>query len=146
MHKHERRSSMIGEIVTAYSELQARFDAFIAEWHDTDKKVGVKAEKLPRSGNHLNLRLFDGADASVLFSMVINQNGDPWGKITFMAGATEIYAIYFDTRGYLHDKPQRNGDTMPPPLLSHPYQQNIIVAKFMEAYLETFREGRGGNK
>ena len=135
MHKHERRSSMIGEIVTAYSELQARFDAFIAEWHDTDKKVGVKAEKLPRSGNHLNLRLFDGADASVLFSMVINQTG-----------ATEIYAIYFDTRGYLHDKPQRNGDTMPPPLLSHPYQQNIIVAKFMEAYLETFREGRGGNK
>lgn len=139
MYEHEIRIGRIGEVVTAYSEIKGRFLAFIANWQDTDRKIGVTAKALPRNGN-LHMRLFDGTEANVLFSMVINQNGDPWGKITFTAGAKEVISVYFDPQGYLHDKPQRNRDGQVPPLLTHPYQQNVLVARFMEAYLETFKE------
>lgn len=139
MMEYERQVDRISDVVVAYDKMKSLFEAFIAAWHDRDKKMGVKAMK-SRTGD-LSLSLFDGRKVDVLFAMVINQRNDPWGKIVFTLADKEVSVIYFDTEGYLYDHPTHSNSDEIPPNLKHPLQQGRIVARFMDAYLELFREG-----
>jgi len=140
MTELRERTDRIADTVAAYEEFKRVFTVFAGHWKEKCGEIlGVAFAEMEKSVFYLSM--FDGATVKVGFSIVIDKQGDPWGRVVYERDEMEIGRLYFDQGGFVFSKPQRQNSREGTQLnITHLYRFPEIMIEFMEKYLNAFKE------